>query len=195
MGLAALGQAAGDAVFDRTVDMVTVMATEPDLRDRLRARLEPVITDETRVVVAHSLGSVLSYNALCNHPDWSVHTFVTLGSPLASPMVLGTLDPAPVDGEGVWPGVERWVNVRAVGDKAAAVPLGRHLRTEGRGRPRRQRPPGPRPRALPQRRAHRRRRGRRPGLKRRSGSKDGDGRAQLARKPRRRGAGCRSGRW
>jgi len=122
-GVAALGQAAGDAVFDRTVDMVTVMATEADLRDRLRARIEAVVTDETRVLVAHSLGSVLSYMALCHHPDWSVHTFVTLGSPLAAPMALGMLDPAPVDGVGVWPGVECWVNVRAVGDKAAAVPL------------------------------------------------------------------------
>ncbi len=121
--VAALGQAAGDAVFDRTVDMVTVMATEPDLRDRLRARLEPLVTADTRVIVAHSLGSVLSYMALCNHPDWVVHTFVTLGSPLASPMTLGMLDPAPVDGVGAWPRVERWVNVRAVGDKAAAIPL------------------------------------------------------------------------
>ena len=123
--IAALGQAAGDAVFDRTVDMVTIMATEPDLRARLRHRIEPLIDDETRVIVAHSLGTVLSYTALCNHPDWPVTTFVTLGSPLASPMILGSLEPAPVDGRGAWPGpVERWVNVRAVGDKAAAVELG-----------------------------------------------------------------------
>jgi len=53
-----------------------------------------------------------------------VTTFVTLGSPLASPMIFEQLDPAPVDGQGVWPGaVERWVNVRAIGDKAAAVAL------------------------------------------------------------------------
>jgi pimeloyl-ACP methyl ester carboxylesterase len=123
--IAVLSQAAGDAVFDRTVDMVTVMATEPDLRTRLRARIEPLVDDKTRVIVAHSLGTVLSYTALCNHPDWPVKTFVTLGSPLASPMILSTLEPAPVDGHGVWPGpVDRWVNVRAVGDKAAAVALG-----------------------------------------------------------------------
>jgi hypothetical protein len=62
--------------------------------------------------------------ALCNHPQWPVRTFVTLGSPLASPMSLAQLDPPPVDGQGVWPGsIERWVNVRALGDKAAAVPL------------------------------------------------------------------------
>ena len=122
--IAALGQAASDAAFDRTVDMVAVMATEPDLRDRIRGRLEAVVDDDTRVIVAHSLGTVLTYMALCNHPDWSVDTFVTLGSPLAAPMTAGLLDPQPADGPGHWPGpVRRWVNVRAVGDKAAALPL------------------------------------------------------------------------
>ncbi|HEY5249657.1 MAG TPA: hypothetical protein VIJ15_14525 [Dermatophilaceae bacterium] len=123
--VAGLGQAAGDAAFDRTVDMVTVMATEADLRDRLRARIEDVVDGDTRVLVAHSLGTVLSYTALSNHPGWAVHTFVTLGSPLASPMILDRLEPALVDGHASWPGsVERWVNIRAVGDKAAAVALG-----------------------------------------------------------------------
>jgi hypothetical protein len=37
--LAALGEAASQATFERTVDMATVMFTEPDLRDRLRERL------------------------------------------------------------------------------------------------------------------------------------------------------------
>src|SRR5690349_14307697 len=59
--IAALGQAASDAAFDRTVDMVAVMTTEPDLRERLRARIEPVVDDGTRVVLAHSLGTVLTY--------------------------------------------------------------------------------------------------------------------------------------
>jgi hypothetical protein len=123
-GIDTLSQAAGDASFDRTVDMVTIMATDPDLRTKLRARLEPLVDDGTRVIVAHSLGTVLTYMGLCHHPDWPPLTFVTLGSPLASPMVVGMLDPAPVDGRGEWPRpVERWVNVRAVGDKAAAVPL------------------------------------------------------------------------
>jgi pimeloyl-ACP methyl ester carboxylesterase len=122
--VAMLGQAASDAAFDRTVDMVTIMATDPDLRMKMRGRIEPLITDETRVIVAHSLGTLLSYMALCNHPQWPVRTFVTLGSPLASPMMFGQLEPAPVDGQGVWPGsIERWTNVRALGDKAAAVPV------------------------------------------------------------------------
>jgi hypothetical protein len=47
-----------------------------------------------------------------------------LGSPLASPMIFDTLDPPPGDGRGQWPGsIKRWVNIRAVDDKAAAVPF------------------------------------------------------------------------
>ena len=81
--IAALSQAAGEATFDRTVDLATAMLTETDLHDRLRARIEAEVTDDTRVLVAHSLGTVLSYSALAAHDDWPVHTFVTLGSPLA----------------------------------------------------------------------------------------------------------------
>jgi pimeloyl-ACP methyl ester carboxylesterase len=100
------------------------MMTEPDLRERLRARLESAVTADTRVLVAHSFGTVLSYTALANHPGWPVRTFVTLGSPLAAPMMFATLEPKPVDGVGVWPGaIQRWVNVRAVGDPAAGVSL------------------------------------------------------------------------
>jgi len=122
--LEALQQAAGKAVFDRTVDMVTVMLTDANLRAELRERIEAVVDPGTRVLVAHSFGTVLSYMALCNHPQWSIDTFVTVGSPLAHPMISGSLDPPLVDGRGAWPGsVRRWVNVRAVGDKAAEIPL------------------------------------------------------------------------
>jgi len=116
--LAALSQAAGEATFDRTVDLATAMLTETDLRGQLQARIEAEVTEDTRVLVAHSLGTVLSYSALAAHDDWPVHTFVTLGSPLAHPLMLNSVEPAPVDGGlGVWPGsVQRWVNVRALND-------------------------------------------------------------------------------
>ena len=126
--IAGLAQAAGEATFDRTVDLATAMLTEPDLHDELRARIEAEISGDTRVLVAHSLGTVLSYGALALHDDWPVHTFVTLGSPLAVPMVFNSLEPAPVDGQGVWPGsVQRWVNVRALNDKACETCLADHF--------------------------------------------------------------------
>ncbi len=122
--MAALSQMIGEAAFERTVDMVTMMLTEPDLRERLQERIEPAVTAETRVLVAHSLGTVLSYAALASHPEWPIHTFVTLGSPLAAPMVFDSLSPPPVDGKAAWPGsVVRWVNVRAINDKACGSSL------------------------------------------------------------------------
>jgi predicted alpha/beta hydrolase family esterase len=122
--MTALSRMVGEAAFDRTVDMVTMMLTEPDLRDRIGARIEPQVSAETRVLVAHSLGTVLSYTALAAHPDWPIHTFITLGSPLAAPMVFDTLQPAPVAGKGAWPGsVARWVNVRAMNDQACGSSL------------------------------------------------------------------------
>jgi predicted alpha/beta hydrolase family esterase len=126
--IAALGQAAGEATFDRTVDLATAMLTDPDLRNQLRCRIEAEVHDDTRVLVAHSLGTILSYSALAQHDDWPVHTFVTLGSPLAAPMVFNALEPGPVDGKGVWPGsVQRWVNVRALNDKACETCLTDHF--------------------------------------------------------------------
>jgi len=119
----ALNRLAGEAAFARTVDLVTIMATEPDLQARMRARMESRVGPDTRVIVAHSLGTVLSYIALSNHPDWTVDTLVTLGSPLASPMLNG-LAASFVDDFGAWPGsVQRWVNVRALADQACSVPL------------------------------------------------------------------------
>ena len=120
----ALGQAVNEAAFDRTVDMLTMMTTEADLRDQLLGRIGSEVRKDTRVLVAHSLGSLLAYSALAAHPEWPIRTFITLGSPLAHPMVLDGLVPAPVEGRGVWPGaIERWVNVRAVNDVAATVSL------------------------------------------------------------------------
>lgn len=122
--IAALAKAASDAAFDRIVDMVAIMETKPDLRARIRARAEAMVDGDTRVIVSHSLGTLFSYMALCNHPHWPVHTFVTLGSPLAWPEIFEHLEPPAIDGKGQWPGsVERWVNVRGIGDKAAAVSL------------------------------------------------------------------------
>jgi pimeloyl-ACP methyl ester carboxylesterase len=123
--LGALSQAANNAAFERTVDMVTTMTTTPDLADQIGERYDRVVGPRTKVVVAHSMGTVIAWTALSFRPESAVHTLVTLGSPLGSPMVFDMLDPKPVDGRGAWPGaVQRWVNVAAVGDKAAG---GHHL--------------------------------------------------------------------
>jgi len=120
-GLEALSQAASEAAFDRTVDMITIMTTVPDLWDQVQQRVDSVINERTEVVVGHSLGSVISYSALRKNADLNVHTLVTLGSPLGQPTIHAQIHPA-ITADNGWPGsVQRWVNVAAVGDHAAAV--------------------------------------------------------------------------
>ena len=98
-----------------------------DLRSAIRKAVTAAITDDTSVVVGHSLGSVVAYEVLCAK-DLGVRTFVTLGSPLGLPnLVFDRLDPAPRPrGEegvrGRWPGsVQYWTNIADRGDIVAMV--------------------------------------------------------------------------
>ncbi|MFB4427081.1 hypothetical protein C5F59_039185 [Streptomyces sp. QL37] len=81
-----------------------------------------------RVVIAHSLGSVVAYEALHAHPELRPELFLTIGSPLALPRaVFERLLPSP---QGVAPalrgacppGVARWVNISDPGDPVAIPP-------------------------------------------------------------------------
>jgi hypothetical protein len=97
--------------------------TEPRLRQEVRARVAQEIGGDTRVVVGHSLGSVVAYEALCAHPEWPVTDFVTLGSPLGiRSVIFDRLEPAPADVAGAWPGgIARWTNIADPGDVVALV--------------------------------------------------------------------------
>ncbi|MFI6724985.1 hypothetical protein [Streptomyces atratus] len=103
---------------------------DPDLRTAARRRVQERIGPDTRVLVGHSLGSVVAYEALCAMPGHPVKALVTLGSPLGMRMVFDRLLPCPGD----WPGspspvdrpdspdpAPRWTNVVDEGDVVAAV--------------------------------------------------------------------------
>jgi hypothetical protein len=98
---------------------------------RLAAReevAEQLARHRPRIVIAHSLGTVVTYEALHAHPELKAELFLTLGSPLALPgAVFGRLLPSPVGGPaglfGARPeGVERWVNIADPGDPVAIPP-------------------------------------------------------------------------
>lgn len=76
-----------------------------------------------RVVIAHSLGTVIAYEALHAHPELEVDLLVTLGSPLALPdAVFHRLQPRPSSGTGQRPAnVSRWVNISDNGDPVAIL--------------------------------------------------------------------------
>lgn len=92
---------------------VTAFLADPPLKQKVLARVRERITDDTLVVIGHSLGSVVAYEYLCHYRPASVKLLVTLGSPLGIPNVIfDKLTPAPVGGAGAWPGVvTAWVNV------------------------------------------------------------------------------------
>ncbi|WP_208630531.1 hypothetical protein [Amycolatopsis kentuckyensis] len=107
-------------VFD--LKQVRRYLQDQQLREAARAIVGKLITPETRVVVAHSLGSVVAYEALAAMPDHSVRALVTLGSPLGiGKLIFDRLNPVPAGGLGAWPGTEdlMWTNVADRGDVVA----------------------------------------------------------------------------
>ncbi|MFF5205961.1 hypothetical protein [Streptosporangium sp. NPDC000396] len=95
-------------------------------REAVRAAVAEVIRrNQPKVVIAHSLGSVVTYETLWANPDLEVDLLITLGSPLGMRNVIfERLSPAPVNGRGARPRqVRRWVNI-ADKDDIAAIPPG-----------------------------------------------------------------------
>ncbi len=107
-------------VFD--LKQVSRYLRDPHLRQAARATVGKLITEDTRIVVAHSLGSVVAYEALAAMSGHQVRALVTLGSPLGIPnLIFDRLDPAPGDGLGAWPGPNdlAWTNIADHGDVVA----------------------------------------------------------------------------
>jgi hypothetical protein len=104
---------------------VTRYLREPETRKAGREAVDAVVTQDTRILIGHSLGSVVAYEALhayAGNPRWAnITTFVTLGSPLGIPnLIFDKLQPQPSGGKGRWPpGIKRWTNISDDGDIVA----------------------------------------------------------------------------
>ncbi|WP_188186787.1 hypothetical protein [Nonomuraea sp. SYSU D8015] len=112
------------AFAERFAPEVAAYLTDPGKRDKCRQVVaETIRRNRPKVVIAHSLGSVVTYETLWAHPDLRIDLLITLGSPLGMRnVVFERLLPAPVNGRGERPpGVRRWVNI-ADKDDIAAIP-------------------------------------------------------------------------
>jgi hypothetical protein len=124
---AALNALSGSAFFTSVTERLMVSSlrqvrrylTDPQLRQEITARVTAEISQDTAVVVGHSLGSVVAYEALCTQTDTRVRAFITIGSPLGiRNLVFDRLIPEP----GRWPGdVRTWTNIVDTGDVVALV--------------------------------------------------------------------------
>jgi hypothetical protein len=102
--------------------------SERDTVRRTKARLavaNALAQHRPDAVIAHSLGSVVAYEALWAYPHQPVDLLITVGSPLAMPgVVLHRLQPDAFNRRGGRPpGVRRWVNLADIGD-IVAIPRG-----------------------------------------------------------------------
>lgn len=100
---------------------VAKFLTDADIKERVLDRVHAEFAGSPRILIGHSLGSVVAYEYLCRYRPPSVQLLVTLGSPLGIPnLIFERLTPAPVGGKGAWPGsVARWINVADADDIVA----------------------------------------------------------------------------
>lgn len=99
-------------VVIRYLKQVSKYVGDPATRAEARKAVIGVIRSDTTLLVGHSLGSVVAWEALCANPELPVRTFITIGSPLGVPALLSRLNPSVDTRPGPWPaGILRWVNI------------------------------------------------------------------------------------
>lgn len=84
----------------------------PSVREAVDDRVREMIPADCRVVIGHSLGSVVAYELLRRNPGLGVEMLITAGSPLALRMVRDNLRVEPLP-------VPAWVNIRDPHDPVA----------------------------------------------------------------------------
>ncbi|MBP2215971.1 alpha/beta fold hydrolase [Arthrobacter sp. CAN_C5] len=99
---------------------VTAYLTDQALRDEIQSRVLAHVGPETKVIVGHSLGSVVAYEIVAQHLPTRLPLLVTLGSPLGlRSIIYDRLQPQP---PGYPEGARRWVNIADRNDLVAAEP-------------------------------------------------------------------------
>lgn len=111
----------GAAIMIATNDVYQYLRN-PGIRDNIDGGVRVALEEKAqKVVVAHSLGTVVSYNLLKREGDaqkWDISLFMTLGSPLGITMIKQSL--APVRSPQC---VKKWVNALDPADVVALYPL------------------------------------------------------------------------
>jgi hypothetical protein len=108
---------AGLARVNKTLAQVVRYLTEPDIRAHAIGQVHQHLDPDTRVVISHSLGSVVAYEAIRTRQQ-PLPLLITLGSPLGLNAINRRLLQPPA-----FPvGLARWVNLADRDDIVAARP-------------------------------------------------------------------------
>lgn len=114
------GMAFAQRFVNRSLRQVTSYLTDDDIRREIQKRVLRHIDADTRIIIGHSLGSVIAYEIAASHLQQPLPLLMTLGSPLGlRTIVYDRIRPQPP----VFPAqVERWVNIADRNDLVAADP-------------------------------------------------------------------------
>ena len=114
------GMAFAERVVWNALSQVSRYFTEPALRSQIQDRVLALLGPETRILIGHSLGSVVAYEVAASARTGLLPLLITLGSPLGlRSIVYDRLNPQPP----TYPDkVERWVNIADRNDLVAAEP-------------------------------------------------------------------------
>ncbi|WP_155544834.1 hypothetical protein [Amycolatopsis camponoti] len=85
-----------------------------DVKARIDRRVEEGVGERGRVLIGHSLGSVVAYEYLRQHPSSGVELFISVGSPLGLRMVRSRLQVVALS-------TPNWVTVRDLRDPVACA--------------------------------------------------------------------------
>ena len=116
---ALVGMAFAERFVRRSLAQVTRYLTDDAIRAAAQKAVLDLIDPDTKIVISHSLGTVVAYEAV-HHLDRPLPLLVTLGSPLGlDTIIYPRLRPQPP----TFPvQVRRWVNVADKDDLVAAEP-------------------------------------------------------------------------
>jgi hypothetical protein len=115
---ARLGHAVAERFLVAALRQVTLYLTDPEIRQTAQQRVLALVDADTKVIIAHSLGTVVAFEAL-HRVDQPVPLLITLGSPLGMrTLIHGRLRPQPTS---VPPTAKRWVNIADRDDLVAST--------------------------------------------------------------------------
>ena len=115
------------AYLKRSVRQVSAYVNDPSVQVEVRGRVQALLNDDTRVIIAHSLGSVVAFE-MAHRLQRPLELLLTLGSPLGlrRPIYERLAERGKFP-----PQVRRWLNLADPDDFVAAVPDLGPLYSEG----------------------------------------------------------------
>lgn len=114
------GMRFAERFVNKSLRQVTRYLTDPGLRREIQDRVLAHVGPETRVIIGHSLGSVIAYEIVATHLTAPLPLLLTIGSPLGlKTIIYDRLEPQPPTYPAM---VNRWVNIADRNDLVAAEP-------------------------------------------------------------------------